>query len=172
MARLRHAFTIYDAMEAKGVFDANPANPSSRDGVTGEALYKGPVPYPRMLYHPKGDEIVIVPAEIVVTPLGPQRVGEQRVLVHKLVNNAEEEKALRAEGWHDHPAKAIGARLGVEFAPAISPDEKIKQLEEQLRNLQAEKADVEAKVLAEQRSSGRTVGVKQQSRPSATPVAE
>lgn len=103
-------FTIYDAMEQDGVFDRNPANPNSRDN-DGNALYTGPVEYPKMLYHPEGEERVIVPAEIIVTPLGPKEVNEQKELIHKTVGSAEEEAELVTEGWHDHPAKAVRARV-------------------------------------------------------------
>lgn len=48
-------------------------------------------------------------AETLVTPYGPKEVGEQRELVSRVVQDSEEEEVLRAEGWHDHPAKAIAA---------------------------------------------------------------
>jgi len=169
MAR-KTQFTIYDAMEQKGVFDANPANSTARDSITGESLYRGPVEHPKMLYHPLGDEVVTVPAEIVMTPLGPQRVGEQRRIVHKIARDASEERELKFAGWHDHPSKAIRARLVAanldpSEAPAMSSDQRIKDLETQLKELQAEKADLGAKMLAEDRTSGKALGVKQGQKP-------
>ena len=65
-------FTVYDAMEAKGLFEANPANQSSSE-------YKRQ-DFPKMLYSPTGEMKVIVPAELITTPLGPKFVGEQREL--------------------------------------------------------------------------------------------
>lgn len=119
-------FTIYDALEKAGYFDKNPANSYARDPVDGSQLYKGPVPYPKMLYHPEGEERITVPAEIVSTPMGAKEVGEQRELIHQIVSNEAEDKAAAADGWHDHPAKAIRARVmahvsGLEAAGKLDP---------------------------------------------------
>ena len=151
MARRANRFTIYDAMEAKGVFEANPANADSRD-LDGQSLYQGPVTYPKMLYHPQGLERVTVPAEIIVTPLGPQRVNEQKELIWQIVASLKEEKELLSAGWHDHPSKAIRARLLAEGkdtsgVPDISSDQKIQDQEQQIRQMQAELADLRAKQL-------------------------
>lgn len=159
MARRSNIHTVFHAMEEKGVFERNPANADSRDQTTGESLYKGPVKYPMMLYHPQGAEKITVPAEIIVTPMGPQRVGEQRQLVYKVVASAEEEAALRALGWHTSPANAVRARLKIEgkdlgLAPPKGSDETIADLNAQIAALQAEKADREAKMLAESRAGG------------------
>lgn len=168
MAR-RNMFTVYDAMEAKGVFEANPANASARDPVTGESTYKGPVPYPRMMFHPQGAEKVIVPAEIVVTPLGPQRVGEQRQLIYKIVQNAKEEAELKALGWHSKQIQAVRARMAIEGtldqAPPMSKDEEIAELNARIAALQAEKIDREAKALASTQASGGVVMPKAQAKP-------
>ena len=134
MAR-KNRYTIYDMMEDKGVFEQNPANTSS-------VKYQGPVPYPRMLYHPMGQERVTQKAEIIVTPLGPERVGEQRELLSKVVNSLEEEEAARAEGWHDHPAKAMAA-AGKE-APAVGPIGEAEELRKKIRELEARVAKAEA----------------------------
>jgi hypothetical protein len=142
-------FTIYDALDAKGAFSANPANPGSRD-VDGNSLYHGPVEYPKMLYSPTGATEVIVPGEVVVTPFGPERRAEQRVLVSRLVYSAEEEAAARAEGWHDHPAKSIEAGgqprppmgAGQQIADAkqalSEADRRIAELEKRLAEAQAQ----------------------------------
>lgn len=144
-------FTIYDAMENNGVFSSNPANPGSRDN-DGNALYVGPVEYPKMMYHPDGEERVIVPVEIVVTPLGPREHNEQKELIHKIVNSVEEEAELRAEGWFDHPAKAVEVRIKALIAssnfspkeekallakiPKLSPtSDKVRQMEEEIARL-------------------------------------
>lgn len=144
-------FTIYDMMEAKGIFELNPANPDSR-GENGEALYTGPVPYPKMFYSPKGEERVTVPAEIIVTPLGPKAVGEQRELIHKLATNAEEEAALRADGWWDHPAKSIAAGGGK--APSMGSAAKISDLEAEIAKLQLQLNNESARVLSDSKPTG------------------
>lgn len=102
-------FTIYDAMEQNGVFASNPANPGARDN-DGNNIHQF-AEYPKMLYHPEGEERVVVPAEIVMTPLGPRENNEQKELIHKVVNSSEEEKVLRAEGWLGHPAEAMRVRV-------------------------------------------------------------
>lgn len=133
-------FTIYDVMEANGVFDSNPANAISSD-------YEGPVSYPQMFYHPQGESRVLVPGEAINTPLGVQVVGEQRELINQIARTKIEADALRASGWHDHPAKAIAA--SGKAAPAVSPDMRIKDLEAQIRALQAAQADARAEKQAE-----------------------
>lgn len=126
-------FTIYDMMEAKGVFDDNPANTSASPDVGGYQRAE----YPKMMYHPKGERRVTVPAEIISTPMGPKEVGQQTEIIHRIVGNAADEKKLLAEGWHNHPAKAIAASGGE--APAMSSDQRIKDLEAQIAALQTEK---------------------------------
>jgi len=128
-------FTIFDVMEAQGVFDDNPANASSAD-------YKGPQPYPKMFYHPEGKERIIQRAEIIATPLGPERVGELKQIISRVAADADEEAVLRQLGWHDHPAKAMVA-AGKEAPPTVSLNREA-ELEEQIRKLTAELA--EAKV--------------------------
>lgn len=133
----RNRFTIYDVMEQNGVFERNPANASSRSSE-GMSLFQGPVQYPKMLYHPQGAEQILVPAEIIMTPMGPKAVGEQRQLVHKVANNAQEEADLRAEGWHSHPSGSL--RAAGKDAPATGAEEQIASLERQLKELQEERA--------------------------------
>lgn len=126
--RHRNQFTIYDKLEKDGYFEANPANTFARDPTTGESIYKGPIEYPKMLYHPEGEQRITVPAEVISTPLGPKEVGEQKELIYQVVNNSAEEQALRAEGWHDHAAKAVAKRveLYIEANPHLSEKEKSK----------------------------------------------
>ncbi len=159
MARRSNVHTVFHVMEEKGVFERNPANRDSRDQTTGESLYKGPVPYPRMLFHPQGAEKIIVPAEIIITPLGPQRVGEQRQLIYKIVQNEAEEAQLKAAGWHSKARLAVRARMQIEgkdmaSAPALTKDDQIANLAAQIAALQAEKIDREAQQMAENRASG------------------
>jgi hypothetical protein len=147
-------FTIFDAMEDRGVFRANPANLQAVDS-DGRSIYKK-VEYPRMLYHPEGQERISVPAAAEMTPFGPQWLGEQRELINRIVNNEEEEREALAEGWHDHPSKAIRARneiiakenierkaqgqkaLPLSIIPPLSSDTRISELEAQKRALEDE----------------------------------
>lgn len=105
VARHNRRFTIYDAMEARGDFEINPANATSRN-EQGLSLYKGPVPFPKMLYHPEGKERVVRKADAVATPFGPQWVGEQRELISKIVEDDDALQEALADGWHLTPRAA------------------------------------------------------------------
>lgn len=141
MAR-ENIHTVYDRMAAKGFFAQNAANRDSRDKFTGESLYKGPLQFPKMLYHPQGKMRVVVPAVAEATPFGPELRNEQKELISRVVNNEEELAGLLAEGWHKHPADAIAAGGGV--APAKSSVQRVSVLEEQVARLQAELAAAKA----------------------------
>lgn len=132
MARAARRFTIYDALDEAGVFDSNPANPQAVD-ADGKPLYLGPVQYPKMLYHPTGMEKIIVPAEIIVTPIGPKAVGEQRELIYMVVHSQAEEAAAVGEGWHLTPREAILAGGG--RAPAQSPVDALREAEAKIAAL-------------------------------------
>jgi len=125
-------FTVYDVLEAKGEFRKNPAN---RDAATetGEPLYVGPVMYPRMMYHPTGEERVTVQAYTIDTPYGPKQVGEQREIVNVLVMNEQEEKHYVSQGWHMHPAASL--RAAGRAAPPAGPQETIDSLRKQIEEL-------------------------------------
>lgn len=154
-------FTIYDAMQEKGLFDTNPANAFSRDPTDGHTLYKGPVQYPKMLFHPKGEERVTVPGTVEVDKAGGRMiVGEQREMIWMQVDDEAAEKAAVAKGWHVQAAGAIRARVNQIIAsnPNISGEEKelllasvpmiqadrVKELEAEIAKLQAEKTKVPA----------------------------
>lgn len=146
-------FTIFDALDAAGYFDKNPANAFARDKTTGENLYQGPVEYPKMLYHPEGEEEVTRAGEVVVNPLtGPAMLNEHRAMIHRIVRDSEEEAEALADGWHPHPALAIRSRVeafiksneGISekekakllaAIPAISSDQRIKDLESEIKRL-------------------------------------
>ncbi len=141
----RNRFTIFDMMEARGDFATNPANVDSQDPLGNGSLYKGPVPFPRMFYHPKGETRILRPGEVLLDRDGLPRVdrqgreivlGELREIIWQLAHDADEEAKLRAEGWHDHPALAIAAGGGQ--APAMSSDQRITELEKKLAAAQAE----------------------------------
>src|ERR1700729_1513949 len=105
-------FSIFDALEAKGLFRSNPANANARNNE-GNAIYQGPVEYPKMLYHPTGERRILVPGSAEVGSLAGQYAGqylnEQTEIIWKTVESKEEEEFLLAEGWHTHPAQAIEA---------------------------------------------------------------
>lgn len=123
-------FTIYDALDKTGYFDKNPANSTAYDKTTGNSTYLGPVQYPKMLYHPLGEEKITVPAELITTPFGPKAVGEQREMLWEIVDSQEKEAELVMEGWHDHPAKAVRARVlaFIEASPDLSEKDREKML--------------------------------------------
>jgi hypothetical protein len=125
----RNRFTVFDVLEAQGHFDSNPANISSPQ-------YNGPIEFPKMYYHPTGKMRVIQKAEILNTPYGPQKVGEQQEIIARVVHNAEEEARVKQAGWHDHPAKSIAAGGGT--APPMTAHGRIADLERQLASLQAQ----------------------------------
>lgn len=134
-------FTVFDAMENRGAFSSNPANSHSRD-KEGRMLYKGPLQYPRLMYHPKGREEIVVPGTAEMTPYGPVMRGEQRQIISKVIETEEEYKDAVALGWHDHPAKAIaeGNKTALPEAvrpvPAISSAQTISDLEKRLKETQ------------------------------------
>jgi|SRR5215469_17896856 len=129
MAR-KTRFTVYDMLDEKGTFEKNPANACSPD-------YKGPIKFPTMLYHPKGETRVTSRAEEVRTPSGSQFVGEQRELIHTVAHDQDEKDRLMAEGWWDHPAKAIAAS-GREAPPTAQALEDPRDA--QIRELLAQNA--------------------------------
>src|ERR1700743_1156669 len=146
MARAPQRFTVYDMMEAKGIFEKNPANVGAK-AEDGTPLYKGPVPYPKMLYHPKGETRILNPGVVEVTPYGPKVFGELLEVIHVTVNSAAEEKEYISKGWHTHPAHAVVAGGGE--APAISPANRIEELEAKIRELEAQRdlAELESQPL-------------------------
>lgn len=164
-------FSIFDALNKKGYFLSNPANADARSLTTGENLYKGPVQYPKMLYHPEGEERVTVPAEMLNTPFGPKTVGEQREMLNMIVSTAAEDKAAQAEGWHEHPAQAVRARVMAHIEaspnlsekdkakllksiPSIGSADKIRQLEDEIARLQALQATMAKEPGQEEAVSG------------------
>lgn len=143
----RNIHTIYHVMEAAGKFDENPANPTARN-EEGLSIYKGPVEFPKMLYHPEGQERILVPGELILSPGGREmKVGEIRELVWKIVQDREEEAELLALGWHRTPAQAIAAANDPSRpVPPESPaqvlnakDQEIQELREQLEKLKKTK---------------------------------
>lgn len=141
MARHNKRFTIYDMLEERGYFEQNPANLNARDS-TGLSIYKKQE-YPKMLYHPEGAERITRAATAISTPFGPQWVGEEKELIHKLVNSVEEEKEALANGWHLQPRSAIAVRAKT-TGEALPPQSR----EEIVSNAQADEIELLKKKLA------------------------
>jgi hypothetical protein len=136
----RNIHTIYDVLENKGAFSGNPANAGAVD-KDGKQLYLGPMDFPKMFYHPKAELVEINPGELVATLEGPRRVNRQTAMAHQVAYTKEDEKRLRAEGWHDHPAKAL--RATGQNAPATGAAEHIAELERKIRELEEERERTE-----------------------------
>lgn len=138
MAVNRNMFTVYDMMDAKGVFDRNPANVGART-EDGQSIYKGPQTYPRMLYHPEGKTRVLNPGTTELVAGQYMVLGRLEEIVHVIVNDMKEEAKYRGEGWHIHPAHAIAAGGGE--APMTSSADRIADLEAQIAALTAAKQE-------------------------------
>lgn len=130
---VRHS--IYDVMDAKGVFLDNPANADADAERDGRPFSVFPLQYPKMFYHPRGEMRITNPAEVIVTPLGPKMVNEHKELISAIAESESDEKKLRDAGWHDHPSKA-NAAAGREAAP-VSSAQVIGDLQAEIARLQA-----------------------------------
>lgn len=162
-------YSIFDVLDARGVFDDNPANQQADAERDGTPFRTWPNKFPKMLYHPKGEMKVTRQAEILVTPMGPKFVNERKEMIHAIAANAAEEAALRAKGWHDHPAKALAAGGGV--APPMSAAERIDDLEAEIARLKAEKDSLASKKLNPNEVSGPSAPLTAAKALSATDVA-
>ncbi len=142
----RNVHTVYDVMEAKGVFTANRANADAVDPITRESVYERQE-FPRMVYHPKGKVRELNRAELVNTPFGPEAVGRQTEMIYRIVKDKAEFDAALAEGWHEHPADAIAAGGGK--APPKSSAAELERLKREHGDLMERLARAEA-ALAQQ----------------------
>jgi len=138
-------YSIFDVMDARGVFDDNPANQQADVERDGTKFNTWPNQFPKMMYHPMGEMKVTRIAEVIVTPMGPKFVNERKEMISAIAANEQEERALRAKGWHDHPAKAIAAAGG--NAPPISAAARIDDLEAEIARLKGEKDMLASKAL-------------------------
>jgi hypothetical protein len=104
-------------MEDRGVFEDNTANASavSHDGLS---TYAGPVEYPKMLYHPKG-EVYCITQGIMVTDRDnrpfldengkPRYAGAVWGIKNVIVESAVQEAEYTSKGWHFTEAQALRA---------------------------------------------------------------
>ena len=140
-------FTIYHVLDAKGVFDSNPANAQAvnEDGIS---IYKGPVPFPKMVYHPKGERVLVVHGTAMVSRDGEplrdkdgeiRRTGDVWGIVNKIVQSEEEYRIAQAEGWHDSEAQAM--RVNTTLARQAPPKTLVEQQAEEIARLRAELAE-------------------------------
>lgn len=141
MAPRNNRHTIFDKLEYDGVFDRNPANINSRD-QDGRSMYKGPQEFPKMLYHPKGEERITKPGEAVMTHFGPKMVGEEKQLISRIVETKEEEIALLKEGWHSRPRDAIKARAEITGEEVAYVPESVQETELDILRKKLEAAEV------------------------------
>jgi len=149
--RLNKVYSIYHSMEDRGVFEKNPANVQSVDN-DGNSLYRGPVEYPKMLYHPRGETQTIFQGVMVVDVksgqpiLGPDGLprftGTQVGIKNRIVQNAEEEAELLAQGWHHTEAQA--RRQNPEVPGGAPPKSASEVQAERIRELEAKLAAQEA----------------------------
>jgi len=140
-------FTIYDMMEARGEFDSNPANVNSRD-AQGLPIYKKQL-FPKMLYHPQGEERITRPADAISTPFGPKLVGEQRELISRIVGSEEELAEWLEKGWHETPRQALRAAAKAEgktLVEEVTPQERALDAKaDEIATLKAQLAELTAK---------------------------
>jgi hypothetical protein len=132
-------FTQFDAMEARGDFEANEANASSPN-------YAGPVEFPRLVYAAE-EEVIASGSYEEVKGRGTILLGEQKALRNRTVRDRTELADALADGWFDHPAKALRALIednrakGVEdrrTVPPISAQETIDSYERRLAEMQSQ----------------------------------
>jgi len=153
---MNKVYSVYHAMEDRGVFEMNPANAQSVD-KDGLSLYKGPVSYPRMLFHPRGELEVVFQGVLVVDPQrggapildssgNPRYTGTQVGVKWKIVNSAEEEAELLALGWHK--SEAAARRLNPETSATAPAKTREEILKERIAELEAKFAEQERTVVA------------------------
>ena len=147
MIQHQHRHTIYDVLEAKGLFHQNPANFYAVDSE-GLPAYQLQI-YPKMLYHPQAETRQVTQEEEDITKGGRVQVrGGLREMIHQVVNNEAEEKVLLEKGWHLSQAKAMRAN-GVSNAPAETVGELMAAsgAEAELARARAMAAEAELEVL-------------------------
>jgi hypothetical protein len=138
MARKIKRFTQFDAMEERGDFEANPANPISSG-------YQGPVEFPRLVYAAE-EEVIQAGSYDEVKGRGVLLLGEVRALRNREVRSREELADALADGWYDHPAKALRAVIEAtpgdrRKVPPISAQETIDSYERKIAELEGKLAE-------------------------------
>lgn len=162
---MNKVYSIYHLMEEKGVFEKNPANAGavSNDGLS---IYAGPVPYPKMLYHPKGEMEKVVQGIMIVDRDGNpsyDRNGEIRYtgtvwgVKYQIVENEEEETKLREAGWWTTEAEARRQSADPKVASAAPEKTKVELQAEHIAMLERRIKEMETSgPPAAKPTSGRT----------------
>ncbi len=123
-------FTQFDAMEARGDFEGNDANASSPN-------YAGPIEFPRLVYAAE-EEVIANGTWEDIKGRGTILLGEQKALRNSDGQGSDGIGGCLADGWFDHPAKALKALIeanranGLDdrrVAPPISAQETIDSYE-------------------------------------------
>jgi hypothetical protein len=144
--RLNKVYSIYHAMEDRGVFEQNKANAQAvnNDGLS---TYSGPVEYPKMLYHPKGEEYCVSQGIMIVDrdnrPVydekgNPKYAGSVFAIKNRVVDTLEEEETLKAEGWHYTEGDAL--RANPDKADRAPPKSKVQQQADRIKELEMQLA--------------------------------
>lgn len=128
-------FGVYHQMERAGIFADNPNNRGAIDDDGRDAYVKAQ--FPQMVYHPEGLHRITVPAEVRMTPFGPEKVGEHTELINKTVKNQQELDAAMEEGWWLSPNKAEAKGKGEPIPETL--EEKLARLESENAELRAAK---------------------------------
>ena len=151
--RNNSVYSIYHNMDDRGVFDSNPANAQAVNN-DGFSIYKGPVEYPKMLYHPQGKLKVVFQGLLVTDPKSgeamldkegnPRYTGTQVVVEHVVVASEAEAAPYIAEGWHETEAAARRQSPDKKIAAAAPPKTKTELMEERIKELERQLADADA----------------------------
>jgi hypothetical protein len=149
--RMNKVYSIYHSMEDRGLFETNKANAQavSNDGLS---IYEGPVQYPRMLYHPKG-ELHCISQGILVTDRDSRPVFDERGqpkyagavwgVKNIIVESEEQEAEMVKEGWHYTEAQALRANPETHLKAPPKTNAELQQ--ERIAELEKKLAEAEAK---------------------------
>ena len=143
--RLNKVYSVYHLMDDKGVFEMNPANAQavSNDGLS---IYAGPVEYPKMLYHPKGEMEKIVQGIMRTDRDGNpvlDRNGEVQYtgtvwgVKHRIVQGETEEQELRDAGWWTTEAEARRQSSDPKILASAPPETRAERDAKRILELEA-----------------------------------
>jgi hypothetical protein len=139
--------TVFDIMAARGDFRSNRANIESLDDQMRPNYRKAE--FPMMLYHPEGKTVKTVPAELIATPFGAQKVGEKREIITEVVNSQREADLLIAEGWHTRPSLAALQNPDLPYVPQKTHEDEMSLLRAQLARANSALEDAGVELPAE-----------------------
>jgi hypothetical protein len=149
--RMSSVYSVYHALEDKGLFETNKANAQAvnNDGLS---IYDGPVEYPKMLYHPKG-EMYCITQGIMVTDRDnrpvydeagkPKYAGAIWGVKNITVDTETQEAELVSEGWHFTEAQAL--RANPDTSHKAPPKSQAELQKERIAELEKKLAESEAR---------------------------